>query len=80
MKTIIVSDRAAYTDLCLIIQGSARYYLRAYSDGTFDVHGRQRPGEITAITSVGLDGAVKDDDLENRLRWWRHEHGKREAI
>ena len=43
------------------------WYLRFYSDGTFDVFGREYRGiPLKATASISLGGRVHDSDLENR--------------
>ena len=65
MKTINVNPTEPI-DLRLTVPG-ATYYLRVYSDGTFDVHGRDRDGSIIALGAVGMDGISADGALGTRL-------------
>lgn len=55
----------SHGDVKLVITGQAVYYLRCYSDGTFDVFGQDDVG-IRAIAGVGMDGAITERSLAAR--------------
>ena len=67
MKTVYpVKARAQKGDLKLVVTGRAVYYLRCYSDGTFDVFAHEDDGEIIAIAAISFDGVANDAYLEPR--------------
>lgn len=77
MRTINLRSRD-HTDLRLIA-GAATYYLRVFSDGTFDIYGRPRPGNYVALGNVNLGGIETKRATEIQARMLRFLDDHREV-
>lgn len=48
------------------VTAAGAYYLRFYTDGTFDVFAIDKTGQLIALAGVGLDGAIAGSALAAR--------------
>ena len=68
MKTIKITNTVDVK-----VDGRVTYYLRFYTDGTFDVFAKLN-GELVAIAGIGLDGTVSGSSLARTRDRFERDH------